>query len=114
MPNTGRNEMLYRNFLEFATSYILITETMALLLFLLIIVSIWVANKTGVWGLLLMAGGAIPVAIYYTYTSFHLWSSSLESHFYGRAAYAVFIITLIASMRRLYRRWKHGRNSLNT
>lgn len=98
----------YDQALVFLYSEVLTTELMAFFVGLVIIVSIFVAYRTQVWGLLMTAGGAAPVFIYYVFSSLGVWNSPPEGHVYGRLAFLVLFISLLSSFRRLYRRWKYG------
>lgn len=98
--------MDYEVIMHFLRFNVLISETMLALSVMSFVLCVVVAMRTKIWGLLIAAGGTLPVVIYYAMSSMHLWSSGSEGHVYGRLAYAVLFISLAICYRRIYIRSK--------
>lgn len=98
--------MDYEGIIEFLRFYVLISETMLALSVMSFVLCVVVAIRTQIWGLLIAAGGTLPVVIYYVMSALHLWTTASEGHVYGRLAYAVLFISLAICYRRIYIRSK--------
>lgn len=92
--------MEYLEIVKFLRDYVLVSHLMATVVSVLMALTLTAALRTKAWGLLILFGGQVPLFVYYLFSAFHLWSTSIEGHVYGRLAYLVFFVTLIVAIRR--------------
>jgi len=87
---------------------VLSTELMAVLWCMALVSVAFTAYKAKLFVIMVLVGGIIPVFVYYVYTSLHIWTSIVHSHVYGRAAHIVLAISIIATVRIMYKRSRRG------
>lgn len=71
--------------------------------------SIFIGYKSKIYSLYILAGGMIPVILFYAYTAFSVWPDYYTSVIYSRISYLSFLSALITSLVLMYRSVHYGR-----
>ena len=88
---------------NFLLQYVFSTFFMLFLWCSVIGMSIFVARKIKVYGVLVLGGAALPFTIFYMYKLFNLWDSYVLAVLYSRFAMVALTVGLIYSLWLMYK-----------